>query len=54
MEEGLGHLFMGSLTMRFRQWLIEEVERIKVNVTPLQNRCVLNYGDIRKTATKTC
>ena len=34
---------------KFRQWLIEEVRKDKgINVTPLQNRCVLNYGDIRE------
>ncbi|HZX48284.1 MAG TPA: cobyric acid synthase CobQ, partial [Nitrospirota bacterium] len=34
---------------KFRRWLIEEVRKDKgINVTPLQNRCVLNYGDIRE------
>ena len=34
---------------KFRRWLIEEVRKDKgINVTPLQNRRVLNYGDIRE------
>ena len=34
---------------KFRQLLIEEARKDKgINVTPLQNRCVLNYGDIRE------
>src|SRR4030067_1580194 len=34
---------------KFRRWLIEEAMKDKgINVTPLQNRCVLNYGDIRE------
>lgn len=34
---------------KFRRWLIEEVRKDKgINVTPLQNRSVLNYGDLRE------
>jgi len=34
---------------KFRRWLIEEVIKDKgVNVTPLPDRCVLNYGEVRE------
>jgi len=34
---------------KFRRWLIEEVRKDKgINATPLQNRRVLNYDDIRE------
>ena len=34
---------------KFRRWLIDEVTKDKGNnVTPLQNRCILNYGDLRE------
>src|SRR3990172_2068859 len=33
---------------KFRRWLIEDVRKDKgINITPLQNSCVLNYGDIQ-------